>query len=208
MIKFMKKGISCFRNILFWFSILLISVLFLVILFFILKGDFCFYCDTNCSFSNWVLHTLGVLQPFRAIFRALLILLPIVIALETFHKNVNAQECQSLLELRKELSNNSNMTKHKELQKDYENITTNNLSINPEKYANPEIDNYLGTIELINIYLKKGIISEKEFHNQFGYRIDYISKNQHLMNYINSEHYVVWANLHELIELRKKININ
>ena len=204
----MKKGISCFRNILFWFSILLICILLLLILFFILSGDFCFYCDTNCSFSNWVLHILNVLHPFRAIFRALLILLPIVIALETFHKNVNVQECQSLLELRKELSNDSNMDKHKELQKDYEDITTNNSSINPGKYANPEIDNYLGTIELINIYLKKGIISEKEFHNQFGYRIDYISKNQHLMNYINSEHYVVWANLHELIELRKKININ
>ena len=199
----MKKGISCFRNILFWFSIFLICILLLLILFFILSGDFCFYCDTNCSFSNWILHILGVLHPFRAIFSALLILLPIVIALETFHKNVNAQECQSLLELRKELSNNSNMTKHRELQKDYEDITTNNISINPEKYANSEIDNYLGTIELINIYLKKEIISEKEFHNQFGYRIDYIFNNQYLMNYINSEHYVVWANLHELIELRK-----
>lgn len=204
----MKKGIGCFRDILFWFSILLISVLFLVILSFILKGDFCFYCDSDCSFSNWILHILGVLHPFRAIFSALLILLPIVIALETFHKNVNAQECQSLLELRKELSNNSNMTKHRELQKDYEDITTNNISINPEKYANSEIDNYLGTIELINIYLKKGIISEVEFHNQFGYRIDYIFKNQYLMTYINSEHYIVWANLHELIELRKNFNNN
>ena len=106
----------------------------LIILFFILKGDFCFYCDSNCSFSNWVLHVLSILHPFRAIFNALLILLPIVIALETFHKNVSAQECQSLLELRKELSNNSNMTKHRELQKDYEDITTNNLSINPSLY--------------------------------------------------------------------------
>ena len=203
----MKKGIGCFRDILFCFSILLISVLFLVILSFILKGDFCFYCDSDCSFSNWVLHVLSILHPFRAIFNALLILLPIVIALESFRKNVNAQECQSLLELRKELGNESNMKVHTKLKKDYDEIVKNGALKNYENLEdeNSALDNYLGTIELINIYLKKGIISEKEFHNQFGYRIDYILKNQYLMTYINSEHYIVWANLHELIALRKNL---
>ena len=31
---------------------------------------------------------------------------------------------------------------------------------------------------------------------------------QYLMTYINSEHYIVWANLQELIALRKKFNNN
>lgn len=162
MIKFMKKGIVCFRDILFWFSILLISVLFLVILSFILKGDFCFYCDSDCSFSNWVLHVLSILHPFRAIFNALLILLPIVIALESFRKNVNAQECQSLLELRKELGNESNMKVHTELKKDYDEIVKNGALKNYKNLEdeNSALDNYLGTIELINIYLKKGLFQK------------------------------------------------
>ena len=150
----MKKGIVCFRDILFWFSILLISVLFLVILFFILKGDFCFYCDSNCAFSNWVLHVLSILHPFRAIFNALLILLPIVIALETFHKNVNAQECQSLLELRKELGNESNMKVHMELKKDYDEIVKNGALKN---YENLEDENSI--IEVVgNENLKDGSV--------------------------------------------------
>ena len=64
----------------------------------------------------------------------------------------------------------------------------------------------MGTIELINVYLKNGIITKKELNNQFGYRIDNIKNNPELMDYINSENYNTWRNLHEIIKLRNMSN--
>lgn len=157
---------------------------------------------------------MDVLYPFKSLISTLLILLPIVVALSVFYENLKVQECQALLDLRTLLNSDNNMEVHTALKKDRNNMPLGiELNKGKEDKKNKEeevlyskIDNYLGTIELINVYLKKGIISEKEFNNQFGYRIDSIKCNPKIMQYINEEHPIVWSNLHEIIKLRNMSN--
>lgn len=49
---------------------------------------------------------------------------------------------------------------------------------------NVELFDYLGTIELGAIMLKKGIIGYDEFYNQFGYRVENIMRCEKVKNHI------------------------
>ena len=52
------------------------------------------------------------------------------------------------------------------------------------KYPNIELFDYLGTIELGAIMLRKGIISREEFFSQFGYRAENLWSNQAIKDHI------------------------
>lgn len=212
--KFIRCSISWLLPFLLIVSLLLLFFVILVVLSLSLNGDFCLTSDLDCSFNTWIKHCMNVLYPFKSLISILLILLPIVVALSVFYENLKVQECQALSDLRTLLNSDNNMEVHTALKKDRSNMPFGiNLNKEKEDKKNKEeevlyskIDNYLGTIELINVYLKKGIISEKEFNNQFGYRIDSIKCNPKMMQYINEEHPIVWSNLHEIIKLRNMSN--
>ena len=53
---------------------------------------------------------------------------------------------------------------------------------------NTTIYDYLGTIELGAIMLRKGMISIEEFYNQFGYRIENIFRNSHICQHVNNNY--------------------
>ena len=58
---------------------------------------------------------------------------------------------------------------------------------------NTTIYDYLGTIELGAIMLRKGMISIDEFYNQFGYRIENIFRNSHICRHVNNNYkYYKW----------------
>lgn len=52
------------------------------------------------------------------------------------------------------------------------------------QFANADIFDYIGTIELGAIMVKRGAITLDEFKNQFGYRVENIKNNSELMNHI------------------------
>ena len=62
---------------------------------------------------------------------------------------------------------------------------------------NTTICDYLGTVELGAIMLRKGMISVDEFYNQFGYRIENIFRNSDICQHINNNYkyykYLIYA---------------
>ena len=65
------------------------------------------------------------------------------------------------------------------------------------RITNIVIYDYLGTIELGAIMLRKGMISVDEFYNQFGYRIENIFRNSDICQHINNNYkyykYLIYA---------------
>ena len=60
--------------------------------------------------------------------------------------------------------------------------------------------NYLGTLEVLNILLKNGVITKDNFRNQFGYRLENIDNCLPLMQPLKNER-AYWTDLFELIEI-------
>lgn len=54
------------------------------------------------------------------------------------------------------------------------------------KYSNAVLFNYIGTIELGAIMLKRGVITFNEFYNQFGYRVENLIRNEHIREHIET----------------------
>lgn len=53
-------------------------------------------------------------------------------------------------------------------------------------FSQAELFDYLGTIELGAIMVRRGLISVDEFYNQFGYRVENISENTEIQKYLNN----------------------
>lgn len=54
-------------------------------------------------------------------------------------------------------------------------------------FSNAEFFDYIGTIELGAIMVRRGVISIDEFYNQFGYRVENLWANQEVRSHINKE---------------------
>lgn len=65
------------------------------------------------------------------------------------------------------------------------------------RITNIVIYDYLGTIELGAIMLRKGLVSVDDFYNQFGYRIENIFRNSDLCQHVNNNYkyykYLIYA---------------
>lgn len=61
----------------------------------------------------------------------------------------------------------------------------------PAEWSTVELYDYLGTIELGAIMLQRGVISFDEFYNQFGYRVENLSRNAEIIRHVedNSKYY-------------------
>lgn len=95
---------------------------------------------------------------------ALCILLPLLVAAIVLKKTYDIQTIDSLVKLRTMLSSEKKAAIHKELIK--ERLGDNELDV--------EVLDYIGTIELGAIMHRKGLISDQELYNQFGYRVENI----------------------------------
>ena len=98
---------------------------------------------------------------------ALCILLPLLVAAIVLKKTNDIQSVESLAKLRTMLNSNDKLEIHK--QRIEEAKRKEYLSIN-------ELD-YIGTIELGAIMHRKGLLSDQELYNQFGYRVENIVKS-------------------------------
>jgi len=114
--------------------------------------------------------------------------------IEDYHKRTALEEAKAVGEIRKLLDyNEDNFKIHTalELGNEYKfPIEENKKMIKWYRY--------LGTIELIGIMLRQGIISDDVFNNQFAYRIKNIRSCKPLMKHIEKES-LYWTELQELI---------
>jgi len=74
-------------------------------------------------------------------------------------------------------------------------------------FNSADVLDYLGTIEMGNIMLKRGMISLKEFYNQFGYRLEYLLENPVISRHIYEDAKEYYNDLHEVIDRLKKYQL-
>lgn len=98
---------------------------------------------------------------------ALCILLPLLVAAIVLKKTNNIQSVESLAKLRTMLNSNDKLEIHKQLIEE---------ARRDECLSVSELD-YIGTIELGAIMHRKGLLSDQELYNQFGYRVENIAKS-------------------------------
>ena len=136
-----------------WIALLLI---FLLIIIFIVK-----LCVEG-TITN--LNNISVPYTDTSIINALFYLISFAVAAITLKITIDIQTIDSLAKLRSILNSDQKKEIHQQLIKESGDNT---------KLTIEELD-YIGTIELATIMYKKGIISDKELYNQFGYRVENI----------------------------------
>ncbi len=142
---------------------------------------------------------LDKIHPFLWIFAIPMTVLPIFLTIYTIRDNTSAKEASALLDIRNTLNQTDNITVHENLRGS---TGAWRSSIPNDNETWRKIDNYLGTLELCSILLRKGTISFQNFEHQFGYRIDNIVTQPEIVNKIESER-DSWEDLMYLIELDK-----
>lgn len=113
----------------------------------------------TCNFCEGI--TVFISLP---IVKAIGLLLSFIVAVITLKKTIDIQTINSLAKLRELLNTKEKKEIHERLIK--ETHKTKEIGIE-------ELD-YIGTIELGAIMHRKGIISDSELYNQFGYRVENI----------------------------------
>lgn len=74
------------------------------------------------------------------------------------------------------------------------------------EFSNLELFDYLGTIELGAIMLKREVITIEEFYNQFGYRVENLVSNADVLEHIykNREYYSAFMEIVEEVNRYKE----
>lgn len=99
--------------------------------------------------------------------QVLCVLVPLLVAAITLKKTADIQTIDSLARLRVMLNSDNKVMIHKRLIEE---------SGGGEKLSVDELD-YIGLIELGAIMHRKGLISDHELYQQFGYRVENITKS-------------------------------
>lgn len=133
------------------------------------------------------------------LFEVTILALTAVVALMAYRGNCKVNEVKLLLDIRQQL----NQPEHREIHQLLENnikspqSVTDYLEDDKKKMI---VYNYLGTLEVLNILLKNGVITKDNFRNQFGYHLENIDNCLPLMQHLKNER-VYWTDLFELIEI-------
>lgn len=75
------------------------------------------------------------------------------------------------------------------------------------EFNSADVLDYLGTIEMGNVMLKRGMISLSEFYNQFGYRLECLLENPIIRGHIYEDAKEYYGDLHEVISSLKKYEL-
>ena len=199
----MRWLFNIFRFLLF-LVVITCTILSVFAIIFVLWKNF----QLQFSLSEEGLNTfISSFEQYKLLLAATFIVIPAYIALESYISDLNIQEGQILVDLRKLLCEDENLEVHKKLRGNsgaWSNGIPNSEKDNPETYR--KIDNYLGIIELINILINNGTLKLENYKNQFGYRITNIYSNDDIMEYINQDAEEAWIDLLNIIKKQKKID--
>ncbi|MGM9747157.1 MAG: hypothetical protein ACI392_03675 [Paludibacteraceae bacterium] len=133
------------------------------------------------------------------LFEVTILVLTAVVALMAYRGNCKVNEVKLLLDIRQQL----NRPEHREIHQLLETTTSTDSDSSIMNYLNENrmaLYNYLGTLEVLNILLKNGVITKDNFRNQFGYRLENVDNCLPLMQHLKNER-EYWKDLFELIEI-------
>ena len=152
-----------------------ISFLILILGWFSLQCPCCCICRIDCEYT---LKVSGAL-------------LTLWIASYQLAKYIDVETINSLAQLREMLNSEEKKKIHTALfdPEDKEPILPELQSKNPDRtmdFSNAEFFDYIGTIELGAIMVRRGVISVDEFYNQFGYRVENIWANESVKKHISN----------------------
>lgn len=170
--KCIKPNFNWFLNLMLGLVWLNVGLVLCEIALIIHKGAGLAAC-TN-MFTEWV-----NLQFFLT---ALFGLVTLYVASRQLHKRSETACINSLIELRKQLTTGNNRNVHYALSPDEDKKTLNDKDVVPkscgleetEKIPMIDVFNYLGTLELGVQMVKRKMIPQDTFYNQFGYRLENI----------------------------------
>lgn len=132
-------------------------------------------------------------QPYAPLLKVLFYSMTLFVASHTLMKYIDVETCRSLGEIRTKLNDKPKKKIHNLImdQEDKNEEIIKNLKLFSDDgtdFTNVEIFDYLGTLELGAIMLGRGILSEKEFYNQFGYRFENLANAPDLLAHIEQNH--------------------
>lgn len=148
----------------------------------------------DCMLKFW--------SEYRLLFKAFLASLTLLVAGVNLRKFIDAQSVQCLSEIRTKLNSEEKKRIHAALLtekgsdevilnwEDQESVTRGKLVPKSNRSAslqNIELYDYLGTIELASIMVQKGLMTEEQFENQFGYRLKNCFKSDDVRSYVYRE---------------------
>lgn len=128
---------------------------------------------------------------YSGFFKAFLLSGTLYVAVVNLEKYINVEICRSLGEIRTKLNSDNKKKLHEYLLDEEDKnpvlsgftLSDSNGEKNEPALTNIELFDYLGTIELGAIMLKRGVITLDEFKNQFGYRLENICNNKDLLKH-------------------------
>lgn len=130
--------------------------------------------------------------PYAPLLKVFFYSMTLFVASHTLMKYIDVETCRSLGEIRNKLHDDSKKKIHNFLmdEEDKKAIIEKLKSFSDDgtDLSNVEIFDYLGTLELGAIMLTRGILSEKEFYNQFGYRFENLANAPELLAHIEQRH--------------------
>lgn len=163
----------------------------------------CFPCSLSFT-SDGITYFLDSFKPFSVLFEITILLLTIVVALLTYRHSVAIEELKGIQDLRQIFSDAdkikiNNLLERKDCDNDIQQKEKALRNEYEEKIAN--IYDYLGTLELLELYIEKGIISEDMFKEQFGYRVENVFASEFIRTEIekNRSYWRVLYNLYDRI---------
>jgi hypothetical protein len=190
------KPFKIFRNI-FRYLLLIISVVLTIYSIIAIISIIRDASSLEWSFNkNGMAYFFNLFQPFQVLLASTFIVIPAYIGLETLISKLHYQEGEALLNLRKLLNEPENSEIHKKLRGesgDWAKEIPKEVKNNKDTWR--KVDNYLGILELMNILINKGVLSEKNFKNQFGYRVKNVWENKDITEYINLYKDEAWKDL-------------
>jgi hypothetical protein len=160
---------------------------------------------TVCINEKNIIYFLNLFQPYKTLLAATFIVIPAYVGLVSFISKLHYQEGEALLNLRKLLSEPENLEIHKKLRGDSGDWAHGIPEAEKDKDTWRKIDNYLGILEFMNILIDKGVLSPKNFNNQFGYRAENVYANKDITEYIKLYECKDWENL---MHLFRKMKLN
>ena len=127
-----------------------------------------------------------------------------------FRKHLDVQAINALSDLRTKLNTDNKKVIHNYLLPfDDKSVVLAKIDRQADdkiEFSNLELFDYLGTIELGAIMLKREVITIEEFYNQFGYRVENLVSNADVLEHIykNREYYSAFMEIVEEVNRYKE----
>lgn len=191
--------------------ILLTFLIILIIPVLILLLEPFFNCGWTIQFSSAAVQgMIDYWEDYTSLLTLFGASLTLYIASIQFKKHLDVQAINALSDLRAKLNTDNKKVIHNYLLPfDDKSVVLAKIDKKSEDkiaFSNLELFDYLGTIELGAIMLKRKVITVEEFYNQFGYRVENLISNVDVLEHIyeNKKYYAAFMDIVEEVNRYRK----